>query len=72
MFIESIFKLRIKPWHVVTSSPWPILSSIGVFSLLFGIALWMHSFFILSVLVLKYGVFVLVSSVAFLFFDIIF
>lgn len=49
------------PFHIVDPSPWPFFASMGAFTLLTGVVLWMH-FFEEGLLVLRLGLILLIFS----------
>jgi cytochrome c oxidase subunit 3 len=61
---------QLHSFHLVTPSPWPILSAFSVFILLFGFVLYLHGY-IRGNFILKFGLFLLLSMMFFWWRDVI-
>ena len=68
----SLFKKfqQLHPYHIVTASPWPLLTSIGAFNVTIGGALYMHRF-TNSGWILAVGVFALATMMTFWWRDVV-
>ena len=44
--MKNLVRSELHPFHIVDASPWPIITAFSAFFMLFGLALYMHSFFL--------------------------
>lgn len=70
IYTERLLKTEQHPFHIVDASPWPLIVAFSAFFMLFGMVLYMHSFF-LGFLLLSLGFLAVVINASFWWRDVV-